>query len=156
MSATKRMVRIRPTPEDASWTGPVLVRGWLRIRDPWRHPLEVIALYRRWRRVRRDLNTAKGFRSFEYWQRLESLLFGMHVGWSNNDELGEFRDCPSHREISRWAMASRLVIAMKLETLAVDADGRLINLGGFYVCRTDADLPADALFPASPVAVSAD
>jgi len=147
MSGVKRMIRIPAGPESASWTGPVLIRGWLRLRRPWRHPLAALRLALKWRRVRRDLDQAAGFVSFEYWQRLEALVLGMHVGWETYEDSARFADVPSHTDIARWATASRLVCAMKLETLAVSVDGRIIRLGGFYICEREDDLPRDSLFP---------
>lgn len=131
-----------------NWTGPVLIRGWLRVRDPWLHPIAVAKLIGKWSRLKKDVDRGEGFLSFEYWQRLESLVFGMHVGWSSNAELLAFYRTPSHRDIAAFAMATPLVRAMKLETMAIDAEGGLIHLGGFYICADDSDLPSDALFPA--------
>jgi hypothetical protein len=141
------MVRIPPGPGAEHWTGPVLVRGWLRMGAPRRHPLAVVILFRKWRRVRRDAGLADGFLSFEYWQRLESLLFGMHVGWSSREQIARFDDVESHRDIAKWAIASKLVIAMKLQTMARADDGRIIDFGGFYMCSDEGDLAKDALFP---------
>jgi hypothetical protein len=141
------MVRMQPARSAEEWTGPVMVRGWLRIRSPWRHPFAVLTLFRKWMRVRRDVERADGFLWFEYWQRLESLLFGMHVGWSNREKLALFDDYESHRDIAKWAIASKLVIAMKLQTMAKGEEGRIIDLGGFYICFDESDLAADALFP---------
>ena len=124
-----------------------MVRGWLRVRQPWRHPLAVLTLYRKWLRVRRDVGRADGFLWFEYWQRLESLLFGMHIGWSNREELALFDDYESHRDIAKWAIASKLVVAMKLQTMAKAGDGRIIDCGGFYMCSDESDLADDTLFP---------
>jgi heme-degrading monooxygenase HmoA len=148
MSTAKRMVRLPPTSGSTAWTGPVLIRGWLRVRHPWRHPIAAVQLTLKWRRVRRALDGAPGFLSFEYWQRLESLLFGMHVAWATHEDSDKFDRHPSHVDIARWAMKSRLICAMKLETLAVDGDGRIIRLGGFHISERESDLPGDALFPA--------
>ena len=146
MTAAKKMTRFTAPPEAASWTGPVLVRGWLRVRRPWAHPIQAIVLLRKWMRVRRALDTAPGFLYFEYWQRLEQLLFGMHVGWSNQQELAAFDDDATHRDIAGWAIRSTLVVAMKLETLAVLPDNRLVRLGGFSMSVPGDDLPTDTLF----------
>jgi len=147
MSGAKRMFRIPPAPEGEGWTGPVLVRGWLRLRRPWMHSVATLRLALKWRRVRKDLDRATGFVSFEYWQRLEVLVLGMHVGWTTYEDSGRFRDVPSHVDIARWATASQLVCAMKLETLALTTDGQLIRLGGFYICERESDIPRDSLFP---------
>jgi hypothetical protein len=149
MSVAKRMLRIPPVGEGAGWAGPVLVRGWLRLRHPWLHPLATLQLALKWRRVRKDLDRAAGFVSFEYWQRLETLVLGMHVGWRTYADSQGFADVPSHVDIARWATASRLVCAMQLETLALTGDGHLLRLGGFYICEREADIPPDALFPVS-------
>jgi heme-degrading monooxygenase HmoA len=146
MSA-KRMTRLPAGPDSEQWTGPVLVRGWLRVRDPWRHPFALLKLARKWLRLKKDVDRGKGFLSFEYWQRWESLLFGMHVGWSSNAELQAFYRTPSHRDIAAFATASRLVRAMKLETMAIATDGRIIRLGGFFICTDQSDLARDSLFP---------
>ena len=98
-------------------------------------------------RVRRDVAKADGFLSFEYWQRIESLLFGMHVGWSSREQLARFDDVESHRDIAKWAIASKLVIAMKLQTMAKADDGRIVDFGGFYIFSDESDLAEDALFP---------
>ena len=143
----KRMTRLPAGPGGEQWTGPVLVRGWLRVRDPWRHPLALLKLARKWSRLKKDVDRGKGFLSFEYWQRWESLLFGMHVGWSSNAELQAFYRTPSHRDIAAFATASRLVRAMKLETMAIDTNGQIIQLGGFFICTDQSDLPEDSLFP---------
>lgn len=147
MSAKKRMVRFPGAPEGEGWTGPVLVRGWLRLRRPWVHPVAAMTLALKWRRVRSDLDRATGFLSFEYWQRLDVLVFGMHVGWTTYEDSGRFSGYPSHLDIASWATASRLICAMKLETLALDTDGRLIRLGGFYICERESDVPPESLFP---------
>lgn len=147
MSGAKRMVRIPAGPESTSWTGPVLIRGWLRLRQPWRRPLAALTLALKWRSVRRDLARAPGFASFEYWQRLESLVLGMHVGWATYEDSARFADVASHVDMARWATASRLVRAMKLETVALSPDGRLIRLGGFYISEQESDIPRDSLFP---------
>jgi heme-degrading monooxygenase HmoA len=147
MSERKRMVRIPPMRPGEDWTGPVMVRGWLRVRRPWRRPFAVLTLFRKWVRVKRDVDRAEGFLSFEYWQRLESLTFGMHVGWESNEQLQRFNDCPSHRDIAGWAMASPLICAMKLETMAMTDDGCIDRLGGFYIIAEEGDLSPDALFP---------
>ena len=141
------MTRIPPGPESMSWTGPVLIRGWLRLHQPWRRPLAALTLALKWRRVRRDLAHAAGFASFEYWQRLDTLVLGMHIGWETYDDSVRFADVPSHVDIARWATASRLVCAMKLETIALSIDGRLIRLGGFHIAERESDLPCDSLFP---------
>jgi heme-degrading monooxygenase HmoA len=145
MSGPKKMTRYPLAPESSSWDGPVVVRGWLRVRSPWRHPIEAATLIRKWRRVRKALDTAPGFRFFEYWQRLEQLLFGMHVGWSNQADLGAFDDHETHRDIATWAIRSTLVVAMKLETFGVTDDGRVIRLGGFHMAAKGDDLPEDEL-----------
>jgi len=119
------------------------------VRSPWAHPVAAAILIRKWRRVRRSLNTAPGFRFFEYWQRLDQLLFGMHVGWSNQAELAMFDDHATHRDIATWAIRSTLVVAMKLESFAVMDDGRVIRLGGFHMAAVGADLPNDELLPSS-------
>ena len=146
----KRMTRLSASPGAELWTGPVLVRGFLRLRQPWRHPLGVVSLYRKWLRLKADVDQGEGFRSFEYWQRLESLVLGMHVGWSSHASLQSFYRTPSHYAIAAFATASPLVIAMKLETLAIATDDRIIRLGGFYICADEHDLPDDVLFPGSP------
>jgi heme-degrading monooxygenase HmoA len=143
----KRMTRLEAGPDAERWTGPVLVRGWLRVRDPLRHPIAVLKLARKWSRLKKDVDRGKGFLSFEYWQRLDVLVFGMHVGWNSNAELQSFYRTPSHRDIAAFATASSLVRAMKLETLAIDAEDHVICLGGFFICSDESDLPADALFP---------
>src|SRR6266480_439548 len=83
----KRMTRVPAGPGAENWTGPVLVRGWLRVREPWRHPVAVLMLFRKWSRLKKDVDRGEGFLSFEYWQRLNALLFGMHVGWRSHAEL---------------------------------------------------------------------
>jgi heme-degrading monooxygenase HmoA len=143
----KRMTRIDPDPGAGTWLGPVLVRGWLRVRPPWRHPFAAMTLLRKWRRLKHDVDRGNGFLSFEYWQRLDQMVFGMHVGWRSNAELQEFYPIASHRDIAKYATKSSLVCAMKLETFAVDSDGRLNRLGGFYICERESDLPSDSLFP---------
>jgi len=143
----KRMTRLPAGSGAENWTGPVLVRGWLRVRDPWRHPIVVLKLARKWSRLKKDVDHGKGFVSFEYWQRLESLLFGMHVGWSSNAELLSFYKTPSHRDIAAFATKSPFVRAMKLETIAIDAEDQIIRLGGFVICTDEGDLPSDGLFP---------
>ena len=151
MSSGKHMVRIPPDGAGEGWTGPVMVRGWLRVREPWAHPLAVLTLMRKWMRLKRDVNRSEGFLSFEYWQRLESLLFGMHVGWSNREQLDRFYEYESHRDIARWATASPLIRAMKLETMASIGNGRIAHLGGFYICNDESDLRSDSLFPVTGV-----
>jgi hypothetical protein len=141
------MVRIPAGPGTEGWAGPVLVRGWLRVRHPWRHPIAVLTLIAKWIRVKSDLDRAKALRSFEYWQRLDCLVFGMHVGWASREELDQFHDYPSHRDIAKWATNSRLVCAMKLETMALDESGLIVHLGGFYIGERDSDIPNDSLFP---------
>jgi hypothetical protein len=150
MSSAKHMVRIPAGPGAKEWTGPVLVRGWLQVRRPWRHPIAVLTLIAKWRRVKRDVDHDQALRSFEYWQRLESLVLGMHVGWSSQEALDQFHAYPSHRDIAKWASNSRLVCAMKLETMGLDASGAIVHLGGFYIGERDAELPNDALFPRAP------
>lgn len=146
----KRMTRLPPGPGGEQWTGPVLVRGWLRVRDPWRHPVAVLRLHRKWRRLKNDVDRGQGFLSFEYWQRLNALVFGMHVGWSSNAELQAFYQTPSHRDIAAFATRSPLVRAMKLETMAIDAQDHVIRLGGFFISTDESDLPSDSLFPVRP------
>jgi heme-degrading monooxygenase HmoA len=143
----KKMTRLAPGPGAEQWAGPVLVRGWLRLRQPWRHPLAVVKLFVKWSRLKKDVDRGEGFLSFEYWQRINRLLFGMHVGWSSHAELLAFYRTPSHRDIAAFATASTLVRAMKLETFAIDADNRIVRLGGFFVCTDASDLPEDSLFP---------
>ena len=58
----------------------------------------------------------------------------MHVGWSNREKLDRFYEYESHRDIARWATASPLIRAMKLETMASIGDGRIAHLGVFYIC----------------------
>jgi len=144
----KRMTRLPAGPDAEQWTGPVLVRGWLRVRQPWRRPIAVLRLYRKWSRLKKDVDRGDGFLSFEYWQRLDLLLFGMHVGWSNQRDLMAFYRTPSHRDIAAFATASPLVRAMKLETMAIDADDHIIHLGGFVISTDESDVPIDSLFPA--------
>jgi heme-degrading monooxygenase HmoA len=146
----KRMTRLPPGPGGEQWAGPVLVRGWLRVRDPWRHPVAVIKLARKWSRLKKDVDRGQGFLSFEYWQRLKELVFGMHVGWTSNAELHAFYQTPSHRDIAAFAAKSPLVRAMKLETMAIDAEDQVIRLGGFFICKDESDLPDDSLFPVRP------
>jgi hypothetical protein len=146
---SKKMTRISPDPDAELWTGPVLVRGWLRVRRPWLHPIAVVKLARKWLRLKADVDRGEGFLSFEYWQRLNALLFGMHVGWRSQAELMSFYRTPSHRDIAAFATRSSLVRAMKLETLAVDPHGRIIHLGGFVINTDESDLPSDALFPSA-------
>ncbi len=141
------MTRIPAGPDAESWRGPVLIRGWLRVRDPWLHPIAAMKLIKKWSRLKKDVDRGPGFLSFEYWQRLESFVFGMHVGWRSNAELLAFYRTPSHHDISVFAMATPLVRAMKLETLALGHEGRVIRLGGFYICSDDSDLPSDSFFP---------
>jgi hypothetical protein len=147
----KRMVRIPADSAAQQWTGPVMVRGWLRVREPWRHPLAALVLFRKWLHLRRDVERAPGFLSLEYWQRIESLLFGMHVAWSSRELLDAVDRFESHRDIARWATGSTLVIAMKLETFAKTSDERIVHLGGFYICTDESDVPEDALFPSNRV-----
>lgn len=139
------MTRYQPAPEASSWQGPVLVRGWLRVRSPWMHPVAALTLIRKWRRVRKALDSAPGFRFFEYWQRLEQLVFGMHVGWSNPEELVSFDMDPAHHDIAAWATRSTFVTAMKLEKFALLPDGRVVTLGGFHMMAAGDQLPADEL-----------
>jgi heme-degrading monooxygenase HmoA len=143
----KRMTRLPEGPGAAHWTGPVLIRGWLRLRQPWKHPIALVKLATKWRRLKKDVDHGPGFVSFEYWQRLESLLFGMHVGWSSNAELMSFYKTPSHRDIAAFATASPLVRAMKLETIGLDGDDHIIRLGGFFISADESDLAPDLLFP---------
>jgi heme-degrading monooxygenase HmoA len=145
----KKMTRIGPDPDAELWTGPVLVRGWLRVRRPWLHPIAVVNLARKWLRLKADVDRGEGFLSFEYWQRLNALLFGMHVGWRSQAELMSFYRTPSHRDIAAFATRSALVRAMKLETLAIDPRGRIIHLGGFVINTDESDLPSDSLFPSA-------
>jgi heme-degrading monooxygenase HmoA len=144
------MTRLPPGRGGEQWTGPVLVRGWLRVRDPWRHPVAVLRLHRKWRRLKKDVDRGQGFLSFEYWQRLNALVFGMHVGWSSNAELQAFYQTPSHRDIAAFATRSPLVRAMKLETMAIDAQDQVIRLGGFFISTDESDLPSDSLFHVRP------
>jgi heme-degrading monooxygenase HmoA len=141
------MTRLPAGPGAEQWTGPVLVRGWLRVRQPWRRPIAVLRLFRKWTRLKKDVDRGDGFLSFEYWQRLNLLVFGMHVGWSSHADLLAFYRTPSHRDIAAFATASPLVRAMKLETIAIDADDHIIRLGGFVVYTDESDLPNDSLFP---------
>ena len=141
------MTRLAPTAGADQWTGPVLVRGWLRARTPMLHPVDCAKLIRKWLRLKADVNRGKGFLSFEYWQRFEQLVFGMHVGWASNEKLISFYRTPSHKDISTFAMRSDLVRAMKLETLAIDGAGHVMRVSGFVICADDSDLPNDALFP---------
>jgi hypothetical protein len=141
------MKRIPAGPGAEQWSGPVLVRGWLRVREPWKRPLAVVKLYRKWLRLKRDVDRGPGFLSFEYWQRFELLLFGMHVGWSSQASLLDFYQTPSHRDIAGFATRSRLVRAMKLETIAVDANGTVLRLGGFVISAEPSDVPDEELFP---------
>jgi heme-degrading monooxygenase HmoA len=150
MKRVKKMTRYPPAPEASTWHGPVLVRGWLRVRSPLAHPVAAVILIRKWRRVRKALDRAPGFRFFEYWQRLEQLLFGMHVGWSNQEELMSFDMDPAHHDIAAWATRSGFVVAMKLETVAVTADGRLLRLGGFHMVAAGDELPDDELLRLAP------
>jgi len=143
----KQMTRLHVGPGAEHWTGPLLVRGWLRVRQPWLRPVAVLKLVRKWSRLKNDVDHGKGFLSFEYWQRLDVLVFGMHVGWSSNAELQAFYRTPSHRDIAAFATASPLVRAMKLETMAIDAEDHIIRLGGFVICTEESDLPNDSLFP---------
>ncbi len=143
----KRMTRVPAGAGAENWTGPVLVRGWLRVREPWRHPVAVLMLFRKWSRLKKDVDRGEGFLSFEYWQRLNALLFGMHVGWRSHAELLTFYRTPSHRDIAAFATASPLVRAMKLETIAIDTEDRIIRLGGFFICADESDMPNDSLFP---------
>ncbi len=149
MIARKSMVRIPPDRAGEEWTGPVMVRGWLRVCQPWRHPFAVLTLLRKWIRLKRDVDRASGLLFFEYWQRLDALVFGMHVGWSDREHLDHLYECESHRDIAKWATASPLIRAMKLETMAISGDGRIAHLGGFYICAEESDLPNDSLFPLS-------
>ena len=151
MSA-KRMTRLPAGREAESWTGPVLVRGWLRIRTPWRHPIAAMKLLRKWIRLKNDVDRGVGFLSFEYWQRFEVLVFGMHVGWRSNAELQAFYQTPSHRDIAAFATRSPLVRAMKLETIAIASGNRILHLGGFFICADRRDLPSDSLFPGETIA----
>ena len=141
------MTRLPPTAGVEQWSGPVLVRGWLRVRRPMLHPVDCLKLIKKWLRLKKDVDQGQGFISFEYWQRLDQLVFGMHVGWSTNAELNSFYQTPSHKDISAFAMRSDLIRAMKLETLAMDEQGHMMRLGGFVICTDNSDLPIDSLFP---------
>lgn len=143
----KRMTRLPAAPGADAWTGPVLVRGYLRLRDPWRHPVAAMRMLRKWRRLKHDVERGPGFLSFEYWLRWESLLFGMHVAWSSHAELLAFYRTPSHHEAAAFGMRSPFVRAMKFRTLALDANDRIIELGGFVICTDESDLAPDSLFP---------
>ena len=145
---TKRMTRLPPGHDAELWTGPVLVRGWLRVRRPWLHPVAALTLIRKWTRLKKDVDGGIGFLSFEYWQRLDCLVFGMHVGWRSQAELLAFYRTPSHRDIAAFATTSPFVRAMKLETMAIGDSDRLVRLGGFVICADHGDLADDALFPA--------
>ena len=145
--SVKRMKRLPASEGAEEWSGPVLIRGWLRAREPLMHPVACVKLIRKWARLKRDVDRGAGFLSFEYWQRLDQLVFGMHVGWSSNAELLSFYQTPSHKDIAAFAMRSALVRAMKLETLAIDERSRVIRLGGFTIQTDEGDLPNDSLFP---------
>ena len=76
------------------------------------------------------------------------MLFGMHVAWrSQADEQRFYERSAAHRDIAQWAMASRMIPAVKLDHLALDTSGRVIRLGGFYACAHGVNVPTDALFP---------
>lgn len=143
----KRMTRLPAAPEAEQWTGPVLVRGWLRLREPWRHPIAAMRLLGIWRRLRRDVERGPGFVSFEYWLRWEHLLFGMHVGWNSHRELLDFYRTPSHHDAAAFSMRSPFVRGMKFRTLGLDGD-RIVQLGGFVIVADESDLAPDSLFPA--------
>jgi len=145
--SVKRMTRLPASEGAEEWSGPVLIRGWLRARDPLIHPVACVKLVRKWSRLKRDVDRGAGFLSFEYWQRLDQLVFGMHVGWRSHAELLSFYQTPSHKDIAAFAMRSALVRAMKLETLAIDDRSRVIRLGGFTIQADQSDLPSDSLFP---------
>lgn len=146
--AAKRYVPLPPDPEAASWKGPVVSRGWLCAKNPWLHPFAVISLFLQWLKLKRDLDRSAGLLLFEYRIRLEALLFGMHVCWRNKEAEEAFYKSSSHKTLAEWAMRSKLLPALKLEHLAMDASRRIIRLGGFYACESEADLPAgDFLFP---------
>ena len=149
----KRYVPIQPDLEAASWKGPVVSRGWLRARHPWRHPVAVASLLLQWLRLKRELDRAPGLLLFEYRFRFNILLFGMHVCWRRKEDEGAFYQASSHKTIADWAMHSRLLPAVKLEHLALDSTNRIIRLGGFYACESETDLPAgDFLFPPAETA----
>ena len=111
------------------------------------HPVDCVKLIKKWLRLKKDVDRGQGFLSFEYWQRLDQLVFGMHVGWRSDAELKSFYQTPSHKDIAAFAMRSGLIRAMKLETLAMDDRGQVIRLGGFVICTDSTDLPIDSLFP---------
>lgn len=154
-SSRKRYVPIPPDPEAASWNGPVVSRGWLCARDPWRHPIAVVSLFLQWLRLKRQLDKAPGLLLFEYRFRFDCLLFGMHICWRSKEDERVFYKTSSHQTIADWAMRARLLPAVKLEHLALDSTSRIIRLGGFYACEQEGDLPpGDFLFPsigANPV-----
>lgn len=40
-----------------------------------------------------------------------------------------------------------LAVSSALETMALDASGRVAHLGGFYLGEPESDIPPDSLFP---------
>lgn len=146
--SNKRYISIPPDPEAVSWKGPVVSRGWLVGRSPLLHPVASIHLLLKWIRLKRELNRAPGLLSFEYRLRFDAYLFGMYVCWRSKEDEMEFYRTSSHRDIAEWAMKARLIPALKLEHLALDANQRLIALGGFYACEREEVMPSnDFLFP---------
>jgi hypothetical protein len=141
----RRLPADDPPPPDAEGA-PSFSRGWIRLRSPWRHPLELIRFLRLWRRLKRELDAAPGLRSFEYRLRLRPLMVGMHVVWDcHRDEL-RFAESSIHAAVASWSARSPLTPALRLEHFAASGD-RLVRLGGFWLFEHEADLPSDAELP---------
>jgi hypothetical protein len=123
--------------------GPSFSRGWIRFRQPWRYPFEVMRFLRMWLRLKRELDRSPGLIAFEYRVRLQPLMLGMHVVWqSHADEMRFYRES-SHRAISNWSMKSLLTPALRLEHFVRLEASRRVRLGGFYVYENEGDLPEE-------------
>jgi hypothetical protein len=141
----RRLPADDPAPPDAA-EAPSFSRGWIRIRSPWLHPLELIRFLRLWRRLKRELDAAPGLRSFEYRLRLSPLMVGMHVVWTcRRDEL-RFTASSCHDTVASWSAHSPLTPALRLEHFAAAGD-RVVRLGGFWLFEHETDLPSDAELP---------
>jgi hypothetical protein len=129
------------------WEGPSFSRGWIRIRAPWRHPVEVARFASLWRRLKWELDRAPGLVSFEYRVILRPLMVGMHIAWRDARDEHHFIESSSHGAVAAWSRRSPLTPALRLEHFAVDAERRLIRLGGFLLYERPEDLPSDAVIP---------
>jgi hypothetical protein len=129
---------------------PLVTRGWIAVRHPWRHPIEALRGANMWMRMVQVLKRSRGMRGYEYIISIRPLAIGVQVLWEDRGCEMEFYRCSEHKEIATWSLRSCLTPAMYLEHFTSSDSKTLLRVSGFYFFEDERDLPPDRLMPFPP------